>query len=116
MVRIISGKGLLRVSGHAGAGPVGHDLVCAGASMLIYTLAEQLAALAAEGRVTVRQIRLEPGDAWLEWDQTPETGLVQGCILRGLELLAEEYPEHVRIVRVDHGGQGSGRPTKEEDR
>ena len=45
MIQVIIQPGSIQVTGHAGAGPPGHDLVCAAVSTLVQTFvqsAEQL--------------------------------------------------------------------------
>jgi uncharacterized protein YsxB (DUF464 family) len=89
----------LRVTGHAGAAPPGEDLVCAGASALVETLALGLERVVpGDARWTV-----EPGHADFRFDgQDPRQAAVVDTIVAGLEDLAASYPKFVRI-RVDAG-------------
>lgn len=89
----------LTVTGHAGAGEEGHDLVCASASMLAYTLAANVAAMADAGQVRNPVIRNEPGDT--EIQRNPRHNLkstvtlVFDTVCMGFQLLAHDYPEFV---------------------
>ena len=52
----------LTVTGHAGAAEPGHDLVCASASILAYTLAANVANMADNGQVREPIIKTMEGD------------------------------------------------------
>lgn len=90
------GERLLRVTGHAGLCP-GNDVLCAGISALVCALSATLAALERRGEATLLENRLDEGDARLA---ARGGALVTGAFAvaaLGLRLLAEEYPEHVRL-------------------
>ena len=53
----------LTVEGHALANIPGHDLVCAGCSALVYTLAANVGNMETCGYVRDAVVRLEPGNA-----------------------------------------------------
>lgn len=80
-VRFEPRLGLLSLSGHAGAGEKGRDLVCAALSIL----AETAAAL--EGAETRR------GQGWLVTRGDAEKLAVLAV---GFRLLARDWPRHVR--------------------
>lgn len=88
MIRVSASPGRLCVEGHAGSAAFGHDLVCAGASMLVWTLAAQL-----EGRQDAR-VRLGAGLAEIRC-APDEPALAFAAA--GLRLLAERFPEFVRL-------------------
>lgn len=98
MITVKTGPGVLEVQGHAGWGPRGQDIVCAGASALVYALAGYL-----EETGDLLGCRLEPGYA-----------LVQGrgeafrVAEKGLRMLAEAYPGAVE-VRGDGPAGGARR-------
>lgn len=73
--------GLLSVSGHAGAGEKGRDLVCAALSILCETAA------ALDGAETSR------GEGWLVTAGDREKLAV---LTTGFRLLARDYPQYVR--------------------
>ena len=69
----------ITVTGHAGSAPHGHDLVCAGVSTLVYTLAFHVQKLERAGLCANAQVRLLPGDA--EVACTPLPGQRQAVTL-----------------------------------
>ena len=90
----------LTVTGHAGAAKPGHDLVCASASMLAYTLAANVANMADNEQVRQPVIKNNDGDT--EISCTPRHNLktsvtlVFDSVCVGFELLAHDYPEFVK--------------------
>lgn len=89
----------LAMTGHAGAADYGHDLVCASASMLAYTLAVNVANMADHGQVRQPITKLSDGEA--EISCNPKSNLkntvtlVFDTICAGFELLANEHPENI---------------------
>lgn len=77
------------MSGHAGAGEPGRDIVCAALSILMYSLV----ASGAEGRV-------ERGEAEL---LLPDRDV--DVALCGFRLLAESYPEFVSYKEMNDYGK-----------
>ena len=53
----------ITVTGHAHSGEPGHDLVCAAASALVYTIAGNVGSLSTQGSVRNPIVRLAEGDA-----------------------------------------------------
>lgn len=91
----------LRVNGHAGFASAGHDVVCAGASMLAGTLMERLRELGAEQ--DMKKACLENGycDIELRQDcaQAEEYRAVFEVIAAGFTLLERTYPQYVAAVQ-----------------
>ena len=89
----------LTVTGHANSAEPGHDLVCASASMLAYTLAANVANMADNGQV--RQPIIENSAGNTEISCNPRHNLkntvtlVFDSICVGFELLAHDYPEYI---------------------
>ena len=89
----------LTMTGHAGAGEQGHDLVCASASMLAYTLAVNVTNMASQGNVRQPITKLNEGDT--EISCNPKSNLrhivtlVFDSVCLGFELLAHDYPENI---------------------
>ena len=89
----------LTVEGHAGAGPEGHDLVCASASTLALTLAGNVKYMEAQDAVHSVIIKLEEGNAEIQC--TPyrrykdSVQQIFRAICVGYELLATKYPENI---------------------
>ena len=97
----------LEARGHAGYAPAGQDIVCAGASTLMQTLAYLLA-----GEENAHS------DAWDEEDGprlavtagAPRSAWVEGAFAfakTGFALLAERYPDHVRFADLSARGEQS---------
>ena len=90
----------LTVTGHANSAEHGHDLVCASASILAYTLAANVANMADNGQVRQPIIKNNEGDT--EICCTPRHNLkstvtlVFDSICVGYELLAHDYPEYIK--------------------
>ena len=82
----------LRVSGHAGAGKYGEDLVCAAVSILAHTLGEWV-----PGRIFA-------GEAMFGGGQKE----VYEILWKGFLVLESLYPEYVRCIKMtktDEGGR-----------
>ena len=96
-------KHLVTVKGHARSGEKGRDLVCAAASMLVYTLASDVEKLCADhGRVRKPVCRINEGNALISCK--PVHGfesvvtLIFDSVCRGFELLQTQYPDNVRYT------------------
>lgn len=105
MIRVTQtddGKALaLAVKGHAGKGPKGEDIVCAAATMLAYTLAQNVSKcrLGLKGRPKIQMkegdiiIRCRPKDRHRD-----QLRLVYETIGEGYRLLAHNYPDAVEYA------------------
>ena len=89
----------LTLEGHARSGEPGHDLVCASASMLAYTLAANVANMADHGQVRAHVTELNPGSAEVSCNPASRykqtVTLVFDTVCVGFELLAHSYPENI---------------------
>ena len=89
----------LTVEGHAYSAEPGHDLVCASASMLAYTLAANVANMADHGQVRQPIIENTPGKAEISCNPVSRykstVTLVFDSVCVGFELLAHDYPENI---------------------
>lgn len=87
------------VEGHAGAGPEGHDLVCAAASAIALTLAGNVSYMEAQEAVHGVTIRLDEGNAEIQCTPYRRYKASVEQIFRavsvGFELLATKYPDHI---------------------
>ena len=89
----------LTVIGHANSAEHGHDLVCASASILAYTLAANVANMADSGQV--RQPVIENREGNTEISCVPRHNLkasvtlVFDSVCVGFELLAHDYPQYI---------------------
>lgn len=80
----------IRMNGHAGFAEPGQDIVCAGASMLFYTLAE------AEGNAAELISIRAGGDSEIVFRDTRKSRTRLGMFRDGAGLLIRNYPECVR--------------------
>ena len=101
-----SGSITMRMRGHANAGDPGHDVVCAGASTLAYTLAQCLRFMYEQGKLRKDpHMILRSGRA--ELTAKPKDGAYAEAlhsffvVQAGLTLLQENYPDYVRVTRFD---------------
>lgn len=89
----------LTVTGHAHSAEPGHDLVCASASMLAYTLAANVANMADARQVRQPIIKNNEGDTEISCSPRHNlkntVTLVFDSICVGFELLAHDYPEYI---------------------
>jgi uncharacterized protein YsxB (DUF464 family) len=90
------------ILGHAGYGAGGPDIVCAACSILSYTLLQCVLSLEDEGALKELQTEEIDGNitigltsyAWAK----EKTETVSSVIEAGFALLAQKYPEHVKII------------------
>jgi uncharacterized protein YsxB (DUF464 family) len=96
----------LTVEGHAGSDDPGHDLVCAMASILAYTVAQMVQAMEHHGDLVGKPcINLNDGDATIlircknddVYAEARHTFLVAET---GYRLLAHNYPQYVELKSV----------------
>ena len=93
----------LKVKGHAGAAPQGYDTVCASASILAYTVAQNIKMAEARGMLKYSPtVKLRDGDSIVScrakddesYAELLHTYLV---IQTGYQLLAHNYPQFVAV-------------------
>ena len=108
---VLDEAGLLRscgVSGHAGAGKRGSDIVCAAVSVLTRTIVRVLA-----GRqdVTIRGSIPEHGNFWMELDYTPESrDFLAGAgafLVEGLLSVSAEFPGYCKVIMKRRNSYGT---------
>lgn len=87
------------IKGHAGSGEPGHDLVCASASILAYTLASSVMNAEIEKLVRDAVINLEEGNAEISCKPVNRMKaihtLVFDSICAGFDILAQKYPNNI---------------------
>lgn len=87
------------IEGHALSGVPGHDLVCAGASTLAYTLAANVGRMDEMGLVRDAEATLEPGKAEISCKPRTKYTSIVGAIFNsvcvGFELLAKDNPDYI---------------------
>ena len=92
----------IKVKGHAGQAEPGHDVICASASILAYTVAQYLRYVHKQGGLVKKpHIALNEGDALIVAKPTKK---YEGEVLNaffvaevGYHLLAQNYPQFVEI-------------------
>ena len=93
----------LHVKGHAGQNVIGRDLVCASASILAYTLAQNIKIEEARGTLKYPpKLKLKEGDSIITCRAKDEEGyaslLHTYCDFQtGYVLLAHNYPQYVAV-------------------
>lgn len=96
------GDGLtLCAEGHAGMGPPGRDVVCAGVSALLYGFAAYLESLSPRGDGAVAHLECFERDGFLRLTTCGLGGAdLQGWLVvaEGLRLIEKMYPSCVRLL------------------
>jgi len=101
MIQVVYHRKYHRVTaeGHAQSGEVGHDLVCASTTILLYTLADRVLNMAQSGQVRAPQVQMDPGKAEISCNPshrlTSSVTLVYDTICAGFQLLAADFPENI---------------------
>ncbi len=96
-------KLILRLEGHAGQADIGHDIVCASASILAYTVAQFVKEAEAQGDLkSPPELKLESGDTVISCEPSDELiYMMQDMYLfaeMGYHLLAYNYPQFVEVT------------------
>jgi uncharacterized protein YsxB (DUF464 family) len=113
---VLDEAGLLRsckVTGHAGAGKRGSDIVCAAVSVLMRTA---LRTLSGREGITVRGGAPERGVFWLETDYVAAgrafLGAAGDFLIEGLQSVSRDYPDYCKskVTIQRFAGNGGGSP------
>ena len=103
IARMCWGRLRMEVNGHAQHGTAGNDIVCAGASTLVYALAETLRVAEERGRV---EANVEDKDGtfviWAEpsvYNLSEIKAYFRVCVI-GFKLLQRQYPRNIEIREV----------------
>ena len=94
MIAVSVRKDRIEINGHAGYAEIGKDIVCAGVTTLTQTLIRSMQGL------TRDEIKYEvsPGRADIHYGNLSEEGkLLVDSFFIGLCLIADEFPEYIRI-------------------
>lgn len=96
----------VEVEGHAQSGEAGHDLVCASASILVYTLATFVENMKNAGQTKYPKVELTEGYALINC-RTPikyknPVTLAFDTVCAGFDILAQNYPDNIsyKIVEI----------------
>ncbi len=95
----------LLVQDHAGSDVIGHDLVCASASILLYTFAEIVEDLERRGELVSSLVDVKEGDSLITCQCITDRGYAEAVnafnvIRTGYKLLAENCPQYVELNTV----------------
>ena len=95
---------MIHAQGHACYDERGKDIVCAGVSTLMFTLAAAAAELADGEKINV-STELQPGDMSVVIcgagaAELPQFEQVYDTVLCGLRLLSVKYPEYIQLSDV----------------
>lgn len=96
----------MALEGHAGAGPKGEDLVCAGASVLAYTAGQAVQFLWEQGKLRCKpRIALSQGSGVIiatpKAEFAGEVLYLFWVIQAGIYVLARNYPGCVRLKHLE---------------
>lgn len=94
---------IVRLVGHAQAADIGHDVVCAAASILCYTAAQTALDLYGAGKLRKKpRVEVAQGDSTITLcprrDAVAEAMTALHTIETGFALLAHHYPEYVSFT------------------
>ena len=96
MIIIEKGPDSITVSGHAHYAEMGKDIVCAGVSVLVQTLIQSLEDLTD----TKFSYDMAAGFVDIKFEHLPSRArLLVSAFFIGVELIANEYPNHVRLTK-----------------
>lgn len=108
MVRVefsrCGGTYVLHMTGHAGQAEAGHDVVCAAATILCYTVAQTALDLYEQGKLRKKpRVDVSKGDATVtlcpRQDAAAEVLAALRTVETGFALLSHHYPEYVTFRR-----------------
>ena len=93
----------LKVQGHAGQDEPGKDIVCASASILMYTVAQSVLDMEQLGYLkTSPTVNTQPGNAIVRCCPKKHRSKVKQLytvVQTGYQLLAENYPQYVALTK-----------------
>lgn len=97
MIRAEVSTNRVKITGHAGYGTQGNDLICAAVSMLWYAMIVKL-----EKEKILFQEMEEEGycEMWLMQGSNIITEIVIDTISCGLEILEQNYPQNIFVKKL----------------
>ena len=94
MIAVSVRKDGIEINGHAGYAETGKDIVCAGVTALTQTLIRSMQGLLRDEI----EYEVSPGRADIKYGNLSEEGkLLVDSFFIGICLIADEFPEYVRI-------------------
>ena len=88
----------LEACGHAEHGAIGHDIVCAGVSALLYSLAGYLEEQCKKHPMSHVEMTEAPGRLYLRTRQVQEDETAFAVIAAGVRLIERAFPESVSFT------------------
>ena len=91
----------LEVKGHAGQAEYGHDIVCSAVSILVYTVAQNIRLMEAEGSCTEPPtVNMDSGDTVIDATCRDYSDLEKLLFFAktGFALLQRTYPDYVTLI------------------
>lgn len=96
MITVTKTKNCITVKGHAEYAEYGKDIVCSAVSALVYNLQESI------NRLTEDTVGFSyaPGEIVISFDDiSKETQLLMDSFIVGIEMLAFNYPDNVKLTK-----------------
>lgn len=94
MIAVSVRKDKIEINGHAGYAEIGKDIVCAGVTTLTQTLIRSMQGLTRDEI----EYEVSPGRADIHYGNLSEEGkLLVDSFFIGICMIADEFPEHVRV-------------------
>lgn len=90
----------IRVSGHAGYGKTGHDIVCAGVSSLVYALSTGLSDVLHKNEVDTENTSVEYSAMWREQEDIWVWRIIN-AMENGLDWIANQYSDNLKVEVED---------------
>ena len=98
MIQISYSPNGVYISGHANYAETGKDIVCAAISALVQVVAAAMDKYTNDDFIAV----LTPGHGVIRHSELSTEGqILRKALILGLEMIADEYPQNVRIERTD---------------
>lgn len=95
MIEVSVRKDRIMVSGHAGYGPSGYDIVCAGVTALTQSLVRSIEYLT-DDKI---EYEISPGKADIYYGNLSEQSkILVDSFFIGICLVAGDFPDYVRII------------------
>lgn len=105
----------MRVSGHAGAGPKGFDVVCAGASMYAFGIAQVIKNMDDEGKLEQPPVIQVDTPGRVVVSCVPKKAYFGEALhtfyvaQTGFRLLSEAYPDHAALIPFETSLKGDSK-------
>lgn len=96
MIEIEIEKNSVSVKGHAGYDEIGKDIVCSAVSVLFQAFIRSVEKLTAD----VISTEIQPGNSLVRYAVlSPVSLILLNSFIVGVEMIADEYPDNVRVCK-----------------